>query len=194
MTPVPNFMEGYLKYYMQIQEDKGNDGYELPDAANYAYCTRTVKNNQEYWIQLGCSDATSQAIAVNIYSDNTCTTRSSVGGSDDANVDVSGIQVSYFQKSHRTGLRFSFSYLFCLSLLLDIVKHVSCGSIKAMTQWMTCTTKTVRPRLHSARPPGTTRQRVVTNVKNWALSGTRMAGVLLTRFYYSFCRFSVLEC
>jgi hypothetical protein len=94
MTPVPTFMEGYLKYYLQIQEDKGYDDYELPDAANYAYCTRVVKNNQEYWLQLGCSDSTSQQIAVNIYSDNTCTTRSSVDGSDDANVDVSGIQVS----------------------------------------------------------------------------------------------------
>jgi hypothetical protein len=91
---VPNFLEGYLQYYTQIQEDKGYEDYELPDAANYAYCTRMAINGEEYWYQLGCSDGTSQAIAVNIYSDNTCTTRSSVDGYDDANVDVSEIQVS----------------------------------------------------------------------------------------------------
>jgi len=97
ITPVPNFLEGYLKYYSQIQQDKGYDDYELPDAANYAYCTRTVKNGNEYWLQMGCSDQSSQALAVNIYSDNTCTTRSSVDGSDDANIDVSEIQVRYSQ-------------------------------------------------------------------------------------------------
>ena len=88
ITPVPNFLEGYLKYYLQIQQDKGYEDYELPEAADYTYCTRTVSSNTEYYLQMGCSDATSQALAVNIYSDNTCTTRSSVGGSDDANVDV----------------------------------------------------------------------------------------------------------
>lgn len=95
ITPVPNFMEGYMKYYSQIQQDKGNDDYELPEASEYAYCTRTVKNNNEYWIQMGCSDVSTKSLAVNIYSDNTCTTRSSKGGSDDANIDVSDLQVSW---------------------------------------------------------------------------------------------------
>jgi hypothetical protein len=94
ITPVPNFLQGYLQYYMQIQEDKGYEDYELPDAANYAYCTRTVIQNEEYWLQIGCTDGTSQSISVNIYKDNTCTTRSVVDGYDDANIDVSEIQVS----------------------------------------------------------------------------------------------------
>jgi hypothetical protein len=93
ITPVSNFFEGYLQYYMQIQTDKGYDDYELPDAANYAYCTRMVIQNQEYWLQMGCADGTSQSIAVNIYTDNTCTIRSTVGGYDDANIDVSELQV-----------------------------------------------------------------------------------------------------
>lgn len=93
ITPVPNFLQGYLQYYLQIQEDKGNEGYELPDAANYAYCTRAVIQNQEYWLQIGCTDGTTQSLSVNIYSDNTCTTRSVVEGYDDANIDVSEIQV-----------------------------------------------------------------------------------------------------
>lgn len=96
ITPVPNFLKGYLQYYEQIQEDKGNEDYELPDVANYAYCTRIVIQNQEYWVQIGCSDDTSLSIAVNIYSDNTCTTRSRVeGGYDDANIDISEIQLPF---------------------------------------------------------------------------------------------------
>ena len=93
ITPVPNFMEGYLTQYLQTQQDKGNDDYALPDASQYVYCTRVVKNGEEYWLQLGCADGTSQELAVNIYSDNTCTTRSSLDGMDDANVDVSEMQV-----------------------------------------------------------------------------------------------------
>ena len=95
ITPVPNFMEGYLKYYSQIQQDKGYNDYQLPESADYAYCTNTVKNNVEYYVQIGCSDISTQSLAVNIYSDNTCTTRSSQGGYDDANIDVSELQVSF---------------------------------------------------------------------------------------------------
>jgi hypothetical protein len=97
ITSVPNFLQGYLEYYLQIQEDKGNEDYELPDAANYAYCTRTVIQNEEYWLQIGCTDGSSQSLSVNIYSDNTCTTRSVVEGYDDANIDVSEIQVGQRQ-------------------------------------------------------------------------------------------------
>jgi hypothetical protein len=93
ITPVASFLGGYLEYYTQIQQDKGYDDYEMPEAGQYAYCTRKVVNGVEYWLQMGCSDGTSQSIAVNIYTDNTCTTRSTVDGYDDANVDVSDIQV-----------------------------------------------------------------------------------------------------
>eukprot|EP00980_Cylindrotheca_fusiformis_P028672 scaffold22634_cov123-Cylindrotheca_fusiformis.AAC.19 len=95
ITPAANFLEGYLKYYINIQQAKGNDDYELPEAAQYAYCTRKVVNGEEYWLQMGCSDSTSQSIAVNIYTDNTCTTRSTVDGYDDANIDVSDIQIPF---------------------------------------------------------------------------------------------------
>lgn len=95
ITPVATFLEGYLEYYTQIQQDKGYEDYELPDASQYVYCTQTYVNGEEYWLQMGCSDSTSQSIAVNIYTDNTCTTRSSVQGMDDANVDVSEIQLPF---------------------------------------------------------------------------------------------------
>ncbi len=94
ITPVPNFLQGYLQYYMQIQEDKGNEDYELPEVADYAYCTRVVIQNQERWLQIGCADDSALSIAVNIYDDNTCTQRSTIeGGYDDANIDISEIQV-----------------------------------------------------------------------------------------------------
>lgn len=54
-----------------------------------------VNDENEYWMQVGCAENTSQALAVKIYSDNNCTKRSFVGGYDDsANVDISEIQVS----------------------------------------------------------------------------------------------------
>ena len=94
ISPVPEFVEGYLSYYFQIQQDKGNDDYMVPAVAQYTECTRQVIQNQEYYLKLGCADGTSQSLAVNIYSDNTCTTKSSIDGYDDSNIDVSGIQVS----------------------------------------------------------------------------------------------------
>ena len=102
ITPVPTFMQGYLDYYTQIQEDMGYEDYELPEASQYMYCTRYVVNGEEYWLQMGCSDSTSQSIAVNIYSDNTCTTRSSVDGYDDANIDLSEVQVRKLSSQVRT--------------------------------------------------------------------------------------------
>jgi len=95
ITPVSKFLQGYLQYYMQIQEDKGNDDYELPEVADYAYCTRVVIQNEEYYLQIGCADGNSLSIAVNIYSDNTCTTRSVVDGYDDSNIDISEIQLPF---------------------------------------------------------------------------------------------------
>ena len=83
---------------MQIQEDKGYDDYQLPEVANYAYCTRVVIQNQELYLQIGCADDNPLSIAVNIYEDNTCTTRSQLDGNygyDDANIDVSEIQLPF---------------------------------------------------------------------------------------------------
>jgi hypothetical protein len=125
ITPVPNFLQGYLEYYLQIQEDKGNEDFELPDAANYAYCTRAVIQNEEYWLQIGCSDGTTQSLSVNIYSDNTCTTRSVVDGYDDSNIDVSNIQVSPHKKE---GRRREGSYvpMLCLNHLTFYVSAATC--------------------------------------------------------------------
>jgi len=96
ITPVPNFLQGYLQYYQQIQEDKGYDDYELPEVAQYAYCTRIVIENEERWLQIGCSDDDALSIAVNLYEDNTCTTRVTTNdGYDDTNIDVSEINLPF---------------------------------------------------------------------------------------------------
>lgn len=97
IAPVPEFLGGYLSYYMQLEQDKGYDDYELPDAAQYTTCTLQVIQNQNYYLKMGCTDGTSQGLSVNIYSDNTCTTRSKVNGYDDANIDVSEIQIPFKQ-------------------------------------------------------------------------------------------------
>jgi hypothetical protein len=96
ITPVPTFVNAYLEQVEEQESDKGNDDYATPDSATYTQCTQMVIQNKEYYVMLGCTDGTSQSISVNIYSDNTCETRSIVDGYDDANIDVSDIQVSDF--------------------------------------------------------------------------------------------------
>jgi hypothetical protein len=94
VTPVSSFMQGYLNQKAQDAEDQGME-FEWPSAAQYAYCTPFMSNQVYYYFQLGCSDSSNQEIAVNIYDDNTCTKRSAVEGLDDANIDVSTIQVRH---------------------------------------------------------------------------------------------------
>lgn len=94
ITPVPTFVDAYLEQVEEQEQDKGNDDYATPDSAQYTQCTRMVIQNQEYYVMLGCTDGTSQSISVNIYTDDTCETRSTVNGYDDANIDVSDIEVS----------------------------------------------------------------------------------------------------
>ena len=94
IAPVPSFVEGYLSQKANIEADRGNNDYTAPDAAQYVGCTRQVIQNKEYWLQVGCADGTTQKLAVNIYTDNTCQTKdTSADGTDDANIDISDLQV-----------------------------------------------------------------------------------------------------
>jgi hypothetical protein len=92
VAPVPYFMNGWLQEIVMEMSDQGYD-YQVPSAAQFIGCTPYQFNGQQYYFQLGCADGTTQALAVNIYSDNTCTTRSLVDGYDDSNIDVSALQV-----------------------------------------------------------------------------------------------------
>jgi len=92
ITSVPEYMQGYLAQKEQDTEDQGYE-YEEPEVAQYAYCTPFEIENQMFYFQLGCADDSTEKLAVNIYEDNTCTTRSAVDGYDDSNIDVSAVQV-----------------------------------------------------------------------------------------------------
>lgn len=97
ITPVGDFVDGYLDQRAQALADKGYEegDYEEPEVAQYKECTPfQMQNNQYLYMQLGCSDVNNQKLAVNIYEDNTCTQRStSADGYDDSNIDASGIKV-----------------------------------------------------------------------------------------------------
>lgn len=95
ITPVSYFVSSYLDQEESDAADQEMDDFVLPDAAQYTECTGIVIENQQYYMQLGCSDESSQALAVNIYSDNTCETRSVVDGYDDANIDLSGLEIPF---------------------------------------------------------------------------------------------------
>ena len=99
IATVPEYMQGYLAQKEQDTEDQGYE-YEESDVAQYAYCTPFEIENQMFYFQLGCADGTTEELAVNIYEDNTCTTRSVVDGFDDSNIDVSAIQVSDYSCHH----------------------------------------------------------------------------------------------
>lgn len=95
VTDVPTFVYAYMQQKLQNQQDLGNDDYVTPESVEYTACTRKVVDNVEYFVQLGCSDSTSQALSLNIYKDNTCTERDSRNGYDDANADVSALQLPF---------------------------------------------------------------------------------------------------
>lgn len=82
-------------------EDLGQE-YEYPEVSKYIYCTPYVIENVQYYFQLGCADGTTQALAVNIYEDDTCTKRSTVDGMDDSTLDVSAISVRRMKNSGPT--------------------------------------------------------------------------------------------
>ena len=92
VTTVPNFLNGYLNQKVQDAEDQGQD-FEYPDVAQYIACTAFDINDKNYYLQFGCSDETSQAVAINIFDDNACTKPSSVDRSALADIDLSSVQV-----------------------------------------------------------------------------------------------------
>jgi len=95
LTPVPRFVTAYLKEVKMNENDKGNDDYAHPESVGYLQCQQVEIQNQVYYVQLGCTDGTSQSLSVNIYEDNTCEKRSTVDGFDDSNIDVSDLQLPF---------------------------------------------------------------------------------------------------
>ena len=93
IVPVPLFIDAYMNQVALNKADLGIDDWSIPANAAYTSCTQVNVQNQIIYVQLGCTDGTSQSISVNIYSDNTCETRDISNGFDDSTIDVSDIQV-----------------------------------------------------------------------------------------------------
>lgn len=99
ITPVGRFVYGYLNQETLEAAEQGLDDYSTPDAGQYAFCTPSPNQNLPYYFQLGCKDGSNSALAVNIYTDKTCETRSKDAstGSDDSSLDASGINLHFQQ-------------------------------------------------------------------------------------------------
>ena len=97
-VPVQYFLQAYLQQVEANQIDMGNEDYELPAESAYSECTYKAVDGVDYYVMAGCDDADRHRLAVNIYSDNTCETPSKdAAGMDDANIDISDIQIPFQQ-------------------------------------------------------------------------------------------------
>mmetsp|Transcript_22662 Transcript_22662/g.47111 ORF Transcript_22662/g.47111 Transcript_22662/m.47111 type:complete len:385 (-) Transcript_22662:372-1526(-) len=84
---VPTFVNAYLDQLQNNANDSHVD-FTYPEMAAYLDCTYRQVNGKDYYLQVGCADDGSQALAVNIYEDGQCTKASTWNGYDDANVPV----------------------------------------------------------------------------------------------------------
>uniref|UniRef100_A0A7S4N8T7 Uncharacterized protein n=1 Tax=Odontella aurita TaxID=265563 RepID=A0A7S4N8T7_9STRA len=96
VVPVSSFVDAYLGQAYADALDSGSE-YELPGAAQYLQCTQMQVGDDMYWAQIGCSEMSSKALALKLYSDDTCSTRVSVDGWDGSDVDMSGIVIPFKQ-------------------------------------------------------------------------------------------------
>lgn len=93
--PVPNFLGGYIQQKYQDASDQGLE-YSEPEVLQYAYCVGYYIQNVLYYLQVGCTDGTTQSISIQIYQDKECTVRSvDSDGYDDTNFDTSEIQINF---------------------------------------------------------------------------------------------------
>jgi len=99
MTSVPTFVSAFMDQLGENAIDIGIDDYTTPDSADYINCSQyESQSGNIYYVQLGCTDGTSQSLSVNIYKDNICTQPDVENGYDDAQgIDVSDLQLPFKQ-------------------------------------------------------------------------------------------------
>jgi len=91
MIDVPTFVQAYYDQLELNGADMYGDDYELP-SSDYINCYPYETNNGVYYVQIGCTDGTSQSLSINLYKDSTCTTHDrNEDGFDDTTLDVSGL-------------------------------------------------------------------------------------------------------
>jgi hypothetical protein len=113
ITPVSDFVNGYLQQYQVRMQDQGVDDYATPEVATYLQCTGLEIDGVTYYYQIGCADGTTQKMAVHMYSDQDCKSRATVSGIE--SMDASAIQV-----------RVCFLPLIVYNHLLCSSSHLSC--------------------------------------------------------------------
>jgi len=95
IVQVPHFVDALVSQEESDAYDLGED-YEHPASySSYSQCTQIEIGDENYWLQLGCSDSSSKSLAVNIYSDGTCETKVTVEDWDDSNIDVSDLEIPF---------------------------------------------------------------------------------------------------
>jgi hypothetical protein len=192
IAPVSSYINGYLNQKAQDMEDQGYE-YEWPDAGQYTSCTAFQSQNQVYYMQLGCADGNSLALAVNMYTDNTCTTRSVVDGMDDSVIDVTDITV---RRGCRGFVKHSTPTTSLLTMLLLLYSLCNChespnlksaalvstGLIEATTTWTINFTKTECKTHHCVKQLGSTSKNAVANANRLVSRRLKVLGVLRTKF------------
>jgi len=95
---VPTFMTAYAKQLELNADDMTyGDDYTVPDST-YVTCYPYEINGVVFYVQMGCTDGTSQSLSVNVYKDNTCTEHDrNADGIDDTTIDVSDLQAPFGQ-------------------------------------------------------------------------------------------------
>lgn len=100
MVDVPTFVSAYIDQLDLNADDKNGDDYVSPDST-YVSCSQYQSSSGSvYYVQLGCTDGTSQSLSVNVYKDNTCSKPDKNShGLDDTNMDASNLQIPFKQCS-----------------------------------------------------------------------------------------------
>jgi hypothetical protein len=184
-APVPNFVGAYLNDIASTMADSGKE-YTYPSVAEYLYCTPYVIENTQYYFQLGCADGNTLKLAVNIYKDNACSVRSTVDDMDDANIDVSEIQVRYDAvcKVASCGIGVDLCPPLHRSFRLRNAKPVLTGMTWTTASASTTNgTKITRQTLPFARQHGPSRRRATSSANARASYLHPVTGTLPTRYW-----------
>jgi len=99
IATVPAFADAYLEQMADNAYDAASDDayvYEYPSSYGYLDCTAAQVNGVDYYVRLGCDDENTNSLAVNVYTDDQCTTRvETEEGDDDAVAVEADISVSF---------------------------------------------------------------------------------------------------
>jgi hypothetical protein len=97
MIDVPTFVSAYAEQLDLNAQDMYGDDYAAPDTTYVNCYPHTTDSGAVYYVQMGCTDGSTQSLSVNVYKDNVCSKPDKSYGFDDSNIDVSHLQVPFKQ-------------------------------------------------------------------------------------------------